>query len=246
MKKVIVTISVMLLVIAGLGAGLLYFQGSSVVMTEEEQEESEQRKEELLEMASTPGQEGEPDNVSIKFSKTLEEKAGITVEPRNIVPAGQPVKCGKFAYTVTSWNVSKESPGYELPEGEDSKSIRGAELDPDGNITNEFSYVTVDISVENMTNETVSEYIWGIIRLEIFNSGDFIGEVAYLGEETPREKTKNYYQESFTAGETKNKAMIFVVPDQILGDQEMYMEINPTGGVITDPEQDVRRFIFLQ
>lgn len=246
MRKTIVSISVIILVIVGMGVGLLYFRGSgNVGMTKEQQEKSDQRKEEILNIASTPGQEGEPDNASKEFSKTLKEKAGMTVEARNIVSTGQPVISGKFAVTVTSWNISKESPGYALPKGQDSKTLRGAELDANGNITNEFSYVTVDISVENVMDEAVSEYIWAYIRLEIFNSGDYIGEVMYLGEETPRELTRDYLKESFTAGETKNIAMIFIAPDKILGDQEMYMEINPSGAAIADPEQDVRRYIIL-
>lgn len=246
MRKMIVTISVIILVITGMGIGLIYFRGSNNVrMAKERQEESDQRKEEILNMASTPGQEGEPDNASKEFSKTLKEKAGITVEAKNIVPTGQPIISGKFAFTVTSWNISKESPGYDFPKGQDSKSLRGAELDANGNIKNEFSYVTVDISAENLTDEAVSEYIWAYIRLEIFNAGDYIGEVMYLGEETPRELTKDYLKESFTTGETKNMAMIYIAPDKILENQEMYMEINPSGAIIADQEQDVRRYIIL-
>ena len=103
MRKMIVTISVIILVITGMGIGLIYFRGSNnVKMAKERQEESDQRKEEILNMASTPGQEGEPDNASKEFSKTLKEKAGITVEAKNIVSTGQPIISGKFAFTVTS------------------------------------------------------------------------------------------------------------------------------------------------
>ena len=68
----------------------------------------------------------------------------------------------------------------------------GAVLDEQGNITNDFSYVVVNLSVKNQSSKTIeNDLIWGYIRLRFLfrhhqSTSDYIGEVTYLGEEKPR------------------------------------------------------------
>lgn len=64
-------------------------------------------------------------------------------------------------------------------------------LDEQGNITNDFSYVVVNLSVKNQSTKTIeNDLIWGYIRLMFLSApskySDYIGEVTYLGEEKPR------------------------------------------------------------
>lgn len=74
---------------------------------------------------------------------------------------------------------------------------------------------------------------------------DYIGEVTYLGEEKPRILNHNYYAETFAPEEEKVMPMIFVVNDALLDSEAMYLEINPTGAVIDNPDYDIRRYIVL-
>ena len=40
-------------------------------------------------------------------------------------------------------------------------------------------------------------------------------------------------------------ALIFVANDELLKSEAIYLEINPTGTVIDNPEYDIRRYIIL-
>jgi hypothetical protein len=66
-----------------------------------------------------------------------------------------------------------------------------------------------------------------------------------LGEEKPRILNHNYYAETFAPEEEKVMPMIFVVNDALLDSEAMYLEINPTGAVIDNPDYDIRRYIVL-
>ena len=66
-----------------------------------------------------------------------------------------------------------------------------------------------------------------------------------MGEEKPRILNHNYYAETFAPEEEKVMPMIFVVNDALLDSEAMYLEINPTGAVIDNPDYDIRRYIVL-
>lgn len=121
MKKAVISGIMVVLVILGIGISYMQFQGKALQgknPSKDEQksmEENDKRMENLM----LPGQEGEIDERSEAFAKELQEKAGLTVDPKNIASVGSPITSGNHSFTVDSWRVSKESPGYELPEGMD-------------------------------------------------------------------------------------------------------------------------------
>ena len=243
MKKVAISGIIVILVIFGMGMSYMLFRGGR--RTEEEQkisEEGEKRMENLMK----PGQEEEADDTSKSFSDTLNEKAGLTVDPQNIVSVGNPIISGNYSFTVNSWNVSKESPGYALPEGIDLSGA-GPQMDANGNITNEYSYIVVNITVENKAEGPITDLLWGYLKLKTFETSDFISEVRYLGEETPRAYGHEYSMETFEAGETKSYPLIFFMPDEMVKNQELYLEINATGIAYdtSDSEFSVMRYIIL-
>lgn len=247
MKKKIVSVIGVIVVILIVIFSVTYLRGGNtgVLSSQEKKEQEQKMSKEREEMASTLGQQGEADETSKAFAAKLKEKTRQDIDPRNIVSTGKPLISGKFSYTVNFWKVSKEYPGYEPPEGVDLKAWPGAEVDQNGNIMNDFSYVTVDISVENLKDEETSEYVWGNIRLQIFDAGEYSGEHTYLGRNEEREYGHDYGKEDFSANGTKNAVMIFVVKDKYLTDQEMYLKIDPSGSATVDPDYDVRRFIIL-
>lgn len=244
MKKAVVSGIVVVLVVLGIGMSYMLSRGG--IRTEEEQKSYEE-KEKQVENLMKPGQEEEADDRSEAFSKALKEKAGLTVDSRNIVSTGSPITSGNYSFTVNSWSVSKESPGYALPEGKDATQGGRIQMDANGNITNEYSYVVVNLTVENKAEEPITDYLWGYMRMQAFDMGDFISEVDYLGEETPRKYGHDYSKESFEAGETKSYPVVFDMPDEILNNQEIYLEIDTSGGnpQPEDPEFAVKRFIIL-
>ena len=116
-----------------------------------------------------------------------------------------------------------------------------------GKITNEYSYVVVNITVQNKAEEPITDLLWGYLKLKTFETGDFIGEVRYLGEETPRAYGHEYSMETFEAGETKSYPLIFFMPDEMVKNEELYLEINATGIAYdtSDAEFSVMRYIIL-
>ena len=244
MKKVTVLTAIILILIAGLGISYILWRNG---MLTKAQRESRKEYERQMENLMVPGQEGEADDRSEAFSEALKEKAGLTVDPQNIVSTGSPITSGNYSFTVNSWSVSKESPGYALPEGKDATNGGRLQIDANGNITNEYSYVIVNLTVENKAEEPVTDLLWGCLWMKAFDMGDFISEVDYLGEETPRKYGHKYFKESFEAGETKSYPVVFNMPDEIVNNQEIYLEIDTSGGnpQPEDPEFAVKRFIIL-
>ena len=251
MKKAVISGIMVVLVILGIGISYMQFQGKALQRkspSKEEQksmEENDKRMENLM----LPGQEGEIDEKSEAFAKELQEKAGLTVDPKNIESVGSPITSGTYSFTVDSWRASKESPGYALPEGMDFNAYGDfPQVDANGNITNEFTNVIANITVENLSDEPITgDGLWGYLTLQAFDMGEFISEVQYLGEETPRENGHNYFKESFAAGEMKSYPVVFFMPDDILNSQEIYLEIDTSGAnpQPSDPEYAVKRFIIL-
>lgn len=98
-----------------------------------------------------------------------------------------------------------------------------------------------------MADEPVTEHLWGYLTLRTFEMGDFISEVEYLGEETPRENGHDYFIKSFAAGEKKSYPVVFFMEDEILNNQEIFLEIDTSGGSAqpSDLEFVVKRFIIL-
>ena len=133
-----------------------------------------------------------------------------------------------------------------MPEGRDPlEEWPGAQLDENGNITNDFSYVVVNMAVENLTSKDVTTHIWGIFRLNSIGSGagQYTGEVTYLGDDRPW--GKDYSLDTIGANSKKEMPLIFVVKDEYLNENQLYIQVNPSGAATDNPDFDVKRYIFL-
>lgn len=248
MKKTVITIIGVVLVIALVLVCILFFRNGSGMSGMSEQQAAEQAaadRKEAKNEAAQPAQEGEPDEAAKAMAKR------ISAEAKNIVSTGQTCLCKGFLYTVKSWEITKSYPGYAPPEGLDLEQRTEAQLDASGNITNDFSYVIVDISAQNPTEESITDYLkarpWDNIYLKFVSptgGGSYSGEMIYLGEETPREYGQGYGVDKFEGNETKEIVLIYVVNDGLLDNQGMYLELNQ-GAVVTDTELDTTRYIIL-
>ena len=240
MKKKIITCAGVSFVIIFVLLSVNFLQSGTGSISKENIEKENEFKKSLDVVA----QKEEPDEVSKEFANKL------GVDEKNIVSTGNTIKSTYYSFTVLSWTKGKEYPGYALPEGKNLADSPGAVLDEQGNITNDFSYVVVNLSVKNQSDKKIeNDFIWGYIRLRFLfppsEYEDYVGEVSYLGEETPRILNHNYYAETFEPGEEKQMALIFVANDELLKSEAIYLEINPTGAVIDNPEYDIRRYIIL-
>ena len=240
MKKKIITCAGVSFVIIFVLLSVNFLQSGTGSISKENIEKENEFKKSLDVVA----QEEEPDEVSKEFANKL------GVDAKNVVSTGKQIASTKYSFTVLSLTRGKEYPGYVLPKGKDLSNYPGAELDEQGNITNDFSYIVVNLSVKNQSDKKIeNDLIWGYIRLRFLfppsEYEDYVGEVSYLGEETPRVLNHNYYAESFEPGEEKQMALMFVANDELLKSEAIYLEINPTGAVIDNPEYDIRRYIIL-
>lgn len=240
MKKVIISVVGCVLVVLLVLVCVFFFRGGMNTTSKDDQRAEEEFEKNL----SVVAQKGEPDAISKEFA----EKIGV--DAKNVVSVGHSVASTKYSFTVDSWNAGKEYPGYEAPEGIDITEFPGAELDNEGNIINDYSYVVVNVSVKNQVDKKVEkDLVWATFRLKFImppsEYSDYIGEIDYLGEDVPRKYGHDYFAEDFEPGETKEIAMIFVVHDELFNSKGMYLEINPTGAVIDNADYDIRRYITL-
>ena len=239
MKKAIVSIAGIAAVVILVAVSAVFFYGSG-----EEAELTPEQEAELQDMQEERELESEmPDQDPDAESEALAEQ--LNVDARQVVSVGKPIKSGIKEITVKSWKMTKEQPEYAPAEGEDL-SPSGAEFDENGTITNGYSYVLLDVAVKNTRqSQELSDYIWGYMRLQIAHHSDFLGEIDYIGQDPPRTLTKDYYKETIQPNETAEAALIFIVPDDIMEGESMYMEINPTGGG-ADIAPETRRYVALK
>ena len=219
MKKKIITCAGVSFVIIFVLLSVNFLQSGTGSISKENIEKENELKKSLDVVA----QEEEPDEVSKEFANKL------GVDAKNVVSTGKQIASTKYSFTVLSWTRGKEYPGYVLPKGKDLSNY---------------------LSVKNQSDKKIeNDLIWGYIRLRFLfppsEYEDYVGEVSYLGEETPRVLNHNYYAETFEPGEEKQMALIFVANDELLKSEAIYLEINPTGAVIDNPEYDIRRYIIL-
>ena len=145
MKKKIITCAGVSFVIIFVLLSVNFLQSGTGSISKENIEKENEFKKSLDVVA----QEEEPDEVSKEFANKL------GVDAKNVVSTGKQIASTKYSFTVLSWTRGKEYPGYVLPKGKDLSNYPGAELDEQGNITNDFSYIVVNLSVKNQSDKKI-------------------------------------------------------------------------------------------
>ena len=245
MKKTVISIVVILAACMMSVFCILYFRGNG-------QDKDAPTFEEVMDTdgmdTSIPIQDGEPDAASEELAEHLTEYLNHEVDARYIVSTGKTIRNLPFAYTVDSWQVTKQNPGsYQLREYPD------AEYDENMNILNDYSYVVVDLTVENLRDREVTQHIWGFIRLMLWGGEDStagqVCDVINLETNEVKPITKDTYKETFAANEIKKERLIYIVPDGILPYCDgFYLRIEHMGGSdssLNQLDSEVRRWIVL-
>lgn len=249
MKKKIVVIWGVLFVLGAVFVSFKYFRGSETPADKADTQDQYKNMADSIvseDSLHIPAQEGEISEENRQLAASLKKTTGMEYNPLNITTIGKPIRTGEFSYQINAWSMSKEYPGYPVPGGQESLEERtGAQLDEAGNIINDYSYVVVNMEVENMTSNDIKYLIWGIFQLKSIGSGtgQYCGEVLYLGDNRPM--GKDYYLDTIEANSKKEMPMIFVVKDEYVNDNQLYIEVNPSGVATNDPDYDVKRYIFL-
>ena len=232
MKKTAVTIIVLFAACVIALICILYFRGNG-------QDKDAPTFEEVTDTdgmdTGIPIRDGEPDEASGDLAEY-------------VVSTGDTIRNLPFAYTVDSWQLTKQNPGdYQLNEYPE------VEYDENKNILNDYSYVVADITVENLQDREVTQHIWGFIRLQMRGAEkSCTGEVSdIVNLETNELKpiTKNTYEETFAANERRKERLIYVVPDDLLPYCDgFYLRIEHMGGsdsTLNKLDAEVRRWIIL-
>ena len=200
-----------------------------------------------MDTSSIKNQDGEPDKASKELAGYLTKKLYYEVDAENIVSTGKEIRSAPFSYMVDSWEVTKTCPG----EGQriDREEVQ---CDENGTITNEYSYVVANLTVENLNDMEVTQHIWGFLRLKIRGAEDvYVGEVdqiIYSENNVVKEKNKNTYEETFAANEEKRVRLVYVVSDDLLLNTSLYLSINPNGMAekpLEEGEVETKRWILL-
>lgn len=186
-------------------------------------------------------QDGSPDEISKKMAKQLTDytkeewqvEPEGEVKPEQVVSMGKAIRGGDFSFLVDSWEITKKRPPYPRDEESIPKEWLGLEMNENGDILNDFSYVVVNMTVENLTDAPVTDYVWGDIRFrelgaEYGNTSN-TPEILYWGENPPRGKIKSAYLETIPANGKVEKPLIFIRQDRFLEGRQKYLEINLAG-----------------
>lgn len=209
----------------------------------------------LAEVTDTDGmdtsiavQDQEPDEASKELAEYLSDHLDHEVDARYVVSTGRTIRNLPYAYTVDSWQVTKQNPGnYQLTEYPD------AQYDENMNLMNDYSYVVVDITVENLRDTEVTQALWGFIRLRLKGAEEsYTGgviDMVDLAANVVKERNKDAFKETFIGKETRKERLIYIVQDDLLSFSDgFYLSINHTGMSDDDLNKldtEVRRWIIL-
>lgn len=245
MKKIVISIVVILAACMMAVCCILYFR-------ENGQDKDAPTFEEVTDTdgmdTGIPIRDGEPDEASEDLAEHLTEYLDHEVDARYVVSTGDTIRNLPFAYTVDSWQLTKQNPGdYQLRE------YPNAEYDSNMNILNDYSYVAVDITVENLRDREVTQYIWGFINLKLRGAEEsYIGsatDMINLDTDEIKPITKDANRETFAANERRKERLIYIVPDDLLPYCDgFYLRIEHTEGsdrALNKLDAEVRRWIVL-
>lgn len=201
-------------------------------------------------------QEGEPDEISKEFARQLEKEMvevyqsetgesreytknrlredPLDISPEKVVTVGKKIETGDLSYQVDRWEITKNNQGYTMP-GDVKDSLfefHGVEIDENETIVNDSSYVIVDVTVENLLENEITEYVWGRLRLgQLGYSEEVSKEPEWLGEHPQRKYGKSYNLETIPGNGKKSIALIFLLKDEWIERGQFFIEINPSGVV---------------
>lgn len=242
MKKAIVSVLSIVVVLTAVLISMKYFRGGNQFSVKQQVNEEVESNE--------PKQERKIDEKSIAFAEKVNKAMDYkyNVDPENVVPMGKKMKEGMLTYQVKSWEITKKKPDYPLPEGmmlpEEYMTDEsfGAEFDAEGNFLNGFSYVVVNMVVENNGDRPTEgiELYWHMFWLKkVGYLGKSTGELKYLGEKQPRKYTKQYTIEILQPGEKIEMPLIYIIDDEMLEGEGFCLQVNRGAGM---PEERCNKF----
>lgn len=202
-----------------------------------------------------------------KMQEKQTESLRVSTTTEQVLPCGQNIREVGRLITVKQnfgnlWdglqvriNSIEETKLFTDTDARGAPRIEILDLAEDGTILNSFSYVVVNITVANPTEE--EREIWmSSFRLTAIDeekndgiviapedgvlSGSLVGYKT-LTEEAMRNQRKDYYLAKVQAGEEVSYNLIFIIADKILEENEMYVGLNMTGVL---PDYDSIYFSF--
>lgn len=185
--------------------------------------------------------------------KETEFAEKIFADPKQVFQQSKDAICGQYVYNVESIKVSKEFPGFDpVPDKTELLESREAQIDDAGNILNDKSYLIVEMKAKNERDEAEQELFWPSIRLKLIGVGSdkYIGMVDYIGikDQYCDQNSRTVTVDHLGVNEEKQRTLIYVVPDELLEQAKKdgsYLEINPTGAIASNSDEDIRCFIML-
>lgn len=237
MKKIVISVLFLLMVVILAGLTMVYFKGAKSGTTTLE----ELRGTDGMDI-TVPPQEGNPDDASVELAEYLSKLMYEEIDPQYIVSKGKTLTDLPFSYTLDSWQITKTGPSTEI-ELEDS----AIQCNENGDILNGYSYVLTDLTVENLKDSEVTQYIWARFQVNVRGTEKIltgeVEEIMYLDTNTLKEGRKNLLRETFNAKEVKKIRLIFIVSDDLLLNGQLYLKIYPV--METNSEEDMTRWIVM-
>lgn len=171
----------------------------------------------------------------------------LTPSDSNVQKMGEPFTTDEISYTVNNCFVTKKIGEFDI---EDLKETpQDVKLDDNGNIQNNYSYVIVDVTIKNESQQTVEFYtnsLW--LRLinsdfEYSNSNLFYnGQLRGYMDGKPAQTGKSYYRRFYDGGEERSCILTYVVQDSELENSTLLLKVWPSGSM---HYEDNSRFVKL-
>jgi len=174
------------------------------------------------------------------------ENISVVDNPDFKVGLNTPIEAYKLNFTANSVEMTKQL-NKKFPKP--NVYLNGSEFkfDNDGNITNEYSYYTVNLTIKNSTNEKIDYWLnsFGLLAKDQDLKKIYTMQSEVFLCDKDNFEAKNYFQNSFEPNSEKNVTIGFIIKDEDF-EKTPHVEliINQSGSA--DDKNTSMRFIKLK
>lgn len=256
MKKKLLTGAILILM-AGIGIfGLVkyQFQGTQRQSVEsisdnsekdaaEEGEDSEGK----LTSAAPASDKAVLDNKIIYNNARYADQKEITPSDSNVYQIGDIFDTKGVLYTVNNYQVTKNKGDFDISDIKETPL--DVEFDNEDNITNNYSYVVIDVTIKNKESKEIEFYMNNLwLRLinkeSVYSNADIYygGQLRGYADGQTADIGKSYFRRIFGIEEERQCRLTYVISDEELEGAVLLLKIWPSGAI---NYEDDSRFVQL-
>ncbi|WP_148409298.1 DUF4352 domain-containing protein [Murimonas intestini] len=245
-KKILA--GVILVFMAGIGIfGLVKFQFQTAEIQSIPDNNTDLIKEDEMPQTSPSAGNAVLDNRIISNPEKYPDQREITPSDSNVYQIGDTIDTSKLIFTVNSYHITKTKGAFDITDIKETPL--DVVLDNEDNISNNYSYVIIDMTIKNKQSKEVEFYLNNLWLRFINKDSEYSGNNIYYAGQLrgykdgqPADNGKAYFRRILKMNEERPLTLTYVISDEELDGAALLLKIWPSGAI---NYEDDSRFVSL-